>query len=252
MSGSGIVSVTSGTFDTNARVIDLSVSSPFLTGVLQAGMGGTGLTAVGATGQALMSVSGALKWGSLPTIFDDGKKLFTTSSFVASAFSGSLSVLSDGVTPFLSGTGGLTTMIQNNGQVVMSSTLSTAVAQWTKYTVPYTFFQTGSLTVTKTLANLPIKTMVHSVFCKHSSVFAGVVSLGIGVGVPTNTLKYIGAFNLLQAVADTVFGISTLSPQLEGFSAGSSINITATSTINNLSSLTQGSVDVWLLLSRLP
>lgn len=123
-------------------------------------------------------------------------------------------------------------------------------AQWSKYTISYTSIAAllGS-TGTVNIYLLPAGGFVHAVKIKHSTAFAGsgVSSLVASVGTATKPTYFLGDFDVIQAVAGDamahMFGLTT-------FSHTSSMQLVLGVECNtNLSNLSQGSVDVWLLTS---
>lgn len=128
---------------------------------------------------------------------------------------------------------------------------TTVYPSWIKTTIPYTSFQTAATTNSITLLALPAGAVIHGVKIKHSTAFAGtsITAVTVSVGVTGVLNKYASAFDVFQAVGDTIFQLSNV---LGSESNGTSVNLlaTATSTGANLSALTAGSVDIWVLLSK--
>lgn len=121
---------------------------------------------------------------------------------------------------------------------------------WTKITKTYTDFSTAGLSNTITIATLPAKSVVHSVIVNPTTTFTGglIASYSVSVGMVTT-------IDLMPA--SSIFTIPTRpipSNLLLAGSIGSTQAITATaiSTVGNLSAATQGSVDIYLLVSTLP
>lgn len=127
---------------------------------------------------------------------------------------------------------------------------NSGVPQWVKITKLYSDFATGALTNTINIYSLPLKGMVHSVMIIPTTVFNGglIASYTLSVGVSGTPTKY--------AIATNVFTGSTLPVPsvvagVESTSGAVNITTTAISTVGNLSAATQGSVDIYLLISQL-
>ena len=126
---------------------------------------------------------------------------------------------------------------------------------WQKYTLPYTSFQIAALTNSVPVITLQPRTVVMAGLLKQSVTFvgSGISALGITLGVSGNTAKYAISLNALGTVSDSSF--STLTGainDLQGFTTGVSLLATATALGANLSALTAGSLDVYLLCGQLP
>lgn len=122
---------------------------------------------------------------------------------------------------------------------------------WTKVTIPYTSFSTAATTNSITLLSLVAGGIIHGVKIKHSTAFAGtgITAMTVSVGVTGTVNKYASPFDVFQAVSNTTFQLSNVVGS-ENHGAATTILITGTSTGGNLSALTQGSVDVWVLMSK--
>lgn len=127
----------------------------------------------------------------------------------------------------------------------------TVFPAWVKTTLSYTQFQAASTTNSITLLVLPAGGVIHSVKIKHSTAFAGtsITAMTVSVGVTGTLNKYASAFDVYQAVSDTTFQLSTGAGS-ENHGSATNILATGTSTGANLNALTQGSVDVWVLMSK--
>lgn len=122
---------------------------------------------------------------------------------------------------------------------------------WIKTTIPYTSFSTASTTNSITLLSLPAGGVIHGVKIKHSTAFAGtgITDMTVQVGISGSLNKYASAFDVFTAVSNTNFQLSNVVGS-ENHGAATTILITGTSTGANLSALTAGSVDVWVLMSK--
>ena len=122
---------------------------------------------------------------------------------------------------------------------------------WVKTTIPYTSFSTAGTTNSITLLSLVAAGVIHGVKIKHSTAFAGtgITAMTASVGVSGTLNKYASAFDVFSAVSNTNFQLSNVVGS-ENNGAATTILITGTSTGGNLNALTQGSVDVWVLMSK--
>ena len=120
---------------------------------------------------------------------------------------------------------------------------------WQKITVPYSVIQTASLTNTVALLTLPALWIVHNVFMNVTTAFAGTTTLVLSVGKSSATTKWVSSLSVLSL--GLLPGNAINAPIPESNSSSTVINLYATSTLSNLSNLTQGSVDIYLLVSQL-
>lgn len=127
----------------------------------------------------------------------------------------------------------------------------TLTSQWVKVTKTFSDFSTAGLTNSITVYTLPIKGVIHSVMLSPTTSFSGgtIATYTISVGVGGTLAKYCVATNAFTGF--TLPAISAIAG-VESTSASTSIQATAISTIGNLSAATQGSVDIYLLVSILP
>jgi len=130
-----------------------------------------------------------------------------------------------------------------------------ACPRWVKVgvAISHVAFQAAALTNSINLFVLPAGADIHEVKIKHSTAFAGgaIASYTISVGISGTLAKYAAAFDVFQAVSGTAFQLSHL---VGGENQGATTQIlaTATSTVGNLNASTQGTVDIWALLSKTP
>lgn len=123
--------------------------------------------------------------------------------------------------------------------------------QWIKITKTFSDFSTASLTNSITVYSLPAKGVIHSVQVYANTVYSGgtIATYTISVGISGSNAKY--------AIAANVFTGATLAPinilsAVESMSGATNITATAISTVGLLSAATQGSVDIYILVSTLP
>lgn len=151
-------------------------------------------------------------------------------------------------------------VIEQVGENFISSDGTIAVAgprpTWYKFTVAYTDIQTAATTNSYTFATLPIKGKVHATFSKHSVAFAGtsITAVGMELGITGTPAKYAPSFDVLQVVGNTVFDENDIGSggSLESWTGTTSLVAKFTSVGADLSALTAGSVDIYVLVSVLP
>lgn len=120
---------------------------------------------------------------------------------------------------------------------------------WQKFTVPYTQLQTAALTNAVTLLSLPSKGIVHYAWMNITQAFSGTTTLTLSLGPSGSLTKYIAASTALATGSTSGVNLTSVLP--ESVSGSTNVQVNATATIQNLSSLTQGSVDIYLLISTL-
>lgn len=125
------------------------------------------------------------------------------------------------------------------------------IPRWVKVTKDYSLWSTAALTNTINLYTLAAGSIVHSVKVKHSAAFTGgaISACTLGVGITGSATKYISAFDVFQAPGATVLTIGPSTPTAENHTSSVAITALLTSTSANLSALTAGTVDIWILYS---
>lgn len=119
--------------------------------------------------------------------------------------------------------------------------------RYEKFTIGYAELSAAALTKDITLFTLPRAGKILGVFVKHSVAFGGgsISAVSVSVGKSGSTTFFTSAFDILQAVADTTVQETAL------FKGGqlTALPIVArfTSVTANLSALTAGSVDIYVL-----
>lgn len=169
----------------------------------------------------------------------DGKLGYTGATSPVSLGSYALTTSSDVVAHAYYGDGSKLTGISSGGGL-----------SWSKYTVTYSDLSAAALTNSISLFTLPAGGIIHAVKIKHSTAFAGtsITAYNVSVGITGTLAKYASAFNVLQAVANDTFQLSS-GLFSENNVATTDVKVTATSVGANLSAATQGSVDIWVLTS---
>jgi hypothetical protein len=163
--------------------------------------------------------------------------------------------IADGSGKLAAGWGGAASTLAtlNGSALVVEEPASLALPKWTKFTVAFSAFTAAATTEDIELVSLATRGAIHKVVIKHTTAFSGgtLSAYTLSVGITGTLAKYAVAFDVFQAVGNTVFGFNNL-PDMENFGAATSIRIAATSTGDNLNNATAGSVDVWLLRTVLP
>lgn len=149
---------------------------------------------------------------------------------------------------------GVTSALQTQINAKAATTALASMPVWTKYSVVHTALQAAAVTNDIELFSLPTKTLIHRVIIKNTIAFAGTTTYTLSVGIVGNLVKYIAVFDVMQAVANTTFGIAaaTINATLENFGAATSIRLSAISTIQNLDQSSAGAVDIYVQTSLLP
>lgn len=131
------------------------------------------------------------------------------------------------------------------------SYLSNNTPKWIKVTKTFSDFSTAALTNTIDIYTLPIKGVMHSVQVNSSITFSGgtIAAYTVSVGIIGTLAKYAIAANVFTGATLPTINIIA---GVESVSATTTIKATAISTVGNLNAATQGSVDIWLLVSILP
>ena len=131
----------------------------------------------------------------------------------------------------------------------MTNVNETSRLAWRKFVVPHTQLQTAAVTNTKLLLTLPAGNVIHRTFIYVTQAFTGTTTLTLSVGTAGDNLKFAVAQSALST--GLLNGVGLTAPLPESMSAGTDINLYAVSTVQNLSSLTQGSADIYILISQL-
>lgn len=144
-------------------------------------------------------------------------------------------------------------VIDDDSLVILSSKLQagSGTPRWRKYTVAYTAILAAATSEQEALFTLPAGGIVHAVKIKHSAAFAGtgITALTASVGIAGDGDKYAAAFDVFQAAGDAVLQLSATPAAESHDSGGTAVVAEFTSTGANLSALTAGSVDIFVLWS---
>lgn len=126
--------------------------------------------------------------------------------------------------------------------------------EWVKYTVTYSQIAAAATTTTVDIADIAPGTVVKAAVIKSTEAFTGGSLSAYNIGVTVQTFPVlINPENFLPPPSGVLFETGEYSPfNLVPFQASRALRILATSTGDNLDAATQGSVDVWVLVSTLP
>ena len=127
------------------------------------------------------------------------------------------------------------------------------IPQWSHFTFSYTDVKAASTTNTITLFPLPAKSKVIAGTVKASVAFSGgaISAVTMSIGGTVSVTDFMTAFDIQQAVGDTVYSDMTANTS-GGTMAAQTVSAVFTSVGANLSALTQGTVEIWVLWSQLP
>ena len=140
---------------------------------------------------------------------------------------------------------------------LLTGQVPSSIPQWYHYTVPSTALTTAGTTQQVTLFTLPAQGKIQGITIKHNTAFAGpsVTAMTVSVGSAGTPAGYAPAFDVFQTVSPTAMyddgGNASLTfashPVVAQFtSTGANLGNGTTT------SLTAGSVDIWVLWSVLP
>lgn len=122
--------------------------------------------------------------------------------------------------------------------------------RWRKYTVGYAALQTAGLTNNVTLFTLPAKGVIMAAHADVTTAFSGtaIVTMGVTLGDGGSASRYMSSFTVLST------GLLTPSSGIwiPSMSGTTDIKAYATSVGANLSALSQGSMDLYILWMTLP
>lgn len=119
--------------------------------------------------------------------------------------------------------------------------------RYREFTIPYTDLTAAATTQNVTLMTLPKFGKVLGVTIKHSTAFAGTgpwTSCTVSVGSSGDPTAHAGAFDIFQAVGDTVFQDSDQYKSLSNAAYSIIAKFTAS---HNVSTATAGQVDIRIL-----
>lgn len=121
---------------------------------------------------------------------------------------------------------------------------------WHKYTVTAAQIATAGLTNNATLFTLPAKGVILAAHAQASTAFAGtgIVTLGVTLGDAGNNSRYLPSFTVLS----TGLLVPASGIWIPSMSGTTAIKAYFTAVGANLSTLTQGSLDVYVCWTTLP
>lgn len=132
-----------------------------------------------------------------------------------------------------------------------------ALPRWEKFTVDFEDLAAlgAVLSGAVTLFTLQDGGVIHAVKAFAKTAFSGgsVSALSGTVGIAGTVAKYLTAYDLVAAAADSRFGFAATAGAeahtLAGGGAGTAILLTVTAVGDNLDQLAAGSCDIWVLWS---
>lgn len=139
----------------------------------------------------------------------------------------------------------------SSGQVVVPGLQSVPAVNpgWVKYTIGFAQLQTAAVTNAVAIFTLPAGGYIQRVVMNVTTPFVGTTTITGSVGRAGSVARYVAVSNLAVAGV-SLDGITA--PLFESIGSPTVINLNAISTIDNLSLLSAGSVDVYFLVSTLP
>lgn len=125
-------------------------------------------------------------------------------------------------------------------------------SSWQKFTIPFTSLQTAGLTNTVPVITLQSHQIVQAAFQNVTTAFSGgTIATIVGtIGISGSVAKYLVSTTLAATALGSGVSMATNLP--ESMTTTTVVNLYATSTVGNLSALTQGSVDIYLLIATVP
>lgn len=132
------------------------------------------------------------------------------------------------------------------------TSVPTNYSGWVKITKGFADFSTGALTNTINIYSLVAKGVMHATFVNATTKFSGglIATATLSIGVSGGSaVKYLAATNVFTGAP---LATPTSTTGVESMSGATNITATLISTVANLSSLSAGSVDIYLLVSTLP
>jgi hypothetical protein len=141
----------------------------------------------------------------------------------------------------------LQTSIFDEDNLSMSNQLT-----WFKYTVDAAAFTASATSQTLELFDAGSPDFIHGFVVKHNTPFSGgsITDFTVEIGIDGDENKYTTAFDVFQPVSDTAFQPTSIL-WLEKFGGKTRVRITGRSTGGDVVDATQGSVDVYVLRSRI-
>lgn len=125
-----------------------------------------------------------------------------------------------------------------------------ASPKWKKLTLTEADFTAAAALESLTLMQLPAGAVIHTAKIKHSAAFTGgaLSAFTLELGITGSLAKYASAFDVFSAPAATNDQVTTSGDE-ESHDLATPILITARSTGGDVADATQGTVEIWLLVS---
>lgn len=134
----------------------------------------------------------------------------------------------------------------------VSNQLSVQIPQWTKVTIAYTDIQIAATSNTLVSFTLPAAGVIHAIVVKHTTEFVGgsVSDVTLDLGISGESARYIDDHSIFSTPVGTDFEALSL-VEIFDFGATQDIEALFNSVGDNLDQLTQGSLDVYFLTTKL-
>lgn len=111
----------------------------------------------------------------------------------------------------------------------------------------------GALTQSVTLVTPAVSFVLDGCVVKTGTAFTGTTALTATVGITGTLTGCVSvAYDMKAAVSVTNFGLPTLVTAATSFNGTDSVILALTSTVDNVSSISAGSITVWIRLVLLP
>ncbi len=144
--------------------------------------------------------------------------------------------------------------IVNRVQALISSSLvNSGAPSWHKYTIDPTQLSDPWLTKNFLIETLPTWWMVLFGFAVISTPFSGgtIVSIDMTVGTDVAPTAFVPTCpDLVVSPADTIWVTTNIENSIKSFSVSTPVHVWVTAIWDNLDTLTTGSADIYLYLSK--
>lgn len=165
-----------------------------------------------------------------------------------------LTALIDGLISLVTPTDKITSTDHRAANAAMMDYVDTYANVWQKFTVTHTDLAAASGSSTFVFYMLPAACCVAELIVKSTIAFAGGSISGyvVDLGLAGDAGKYVSSYDVFANVSGTNFSRSDDAIQPINFAASTPIQIEASSVGANTNAATAGSIDIYLLISKLP
>jgi hypothetical protein len=141
--------------------------------------------------------------------------------------------------------------VLNTAGEVETAAAADTLPMWVKTTIGHAAVAAlgASLTGTITAFAVPAAGIIHKALIHHTTAFVGCTTLTVSIGPAGDAAAIASAFDIKAAVSATNSQLST-GDALASTDSGFNLLATFASTVDNLSSCSAGSVDLWILISK--